>query len=53
MVAYLVFDRFKVPSWAWGAMGIILVIDWAFSIVLLWNTKEVDITEFLKTQIKK
>lgn len=33
VVTYLLLDRFKSPSWVWGAVGVIVIFVWIACIV--------------------
>ena len=45
LLYYLLMDHFKVPGWAWGAWGAIMVIIWVLYFVAVWHEERVDIFE--------
>jgi len=40
---YLFFDRIQAPSWAWGAMGVIVVVLWIVSTIAVFQQQMTDV----------
>lgn len=43
LVLYLVLDKFDAPGWAWGAVGLLMLILWIAWIADTLNNEKVDL----------
>ena len=42
LVWYLFLDNIQAPQWAWGAMGLIIIIGWIAWLIDIFNRDELE-----------
>jgi hypothetical protein len=43
IVWYLFFDKINAPGWAWGALGVILIVGWIVSIIAVYQQESTEV----------